>query len=76
MFRLIKKCTVAEDAWEILKTTYEGTAKVKISRLQMLTRKFENLVMKEDESIHDFYMTVMDYANSFDILGEKLDDKN
>ncbi|MCI50668.1 gag-pol polyprotein, partial [Trifolium medium] len=31
--------------------------------------------MKEDESIHDFYMTVMDYANSFDILREKMDDE-
>ncbi|MCI96010.1 gag-protease polyprotein, partial [Trifolium medium] len=25
MFRLIKKCTVAKEAWEILKTTHEGT---------------------------------------------------
>ncbi|MCI57870.1 gag-pol polyprotein, partial [Trifolium medium] len=41
----------------------------------MLTRKFENLTMKEDESIHDFYLTVMDYANSFDILGEKMNDE-
>ncbi|MCI76038.1 gag-pol polyprotein, partial [Trifolium medium] len=24
MFRLIKKCTVAKEAWEILKTTHEG----------------------------------------------------
>ncbi|MCI62237.1 gag-pol polyprotein, partial [Trifolium medium] len=47
MFRLIKKCTIAKDAWEILKTTQEGTSKVKISRLQLLTRKFENLKMKE-----------------------------
>ncbi|MCH92709.1 gag-pol polyprotein [Trifolium medium] len=75
MFKLIKNCTVVKDAWEILKTTHEGTAKVKISRLQMLTRKFENLTMKEDESIHDFYMTMMDYANSFDILGEKMNDE-
>ncbi|PNX89068.1 gag-protease polyprotein [Trifolium pratense] len=60
MFQLIKKCTVAKDAWEILKTTHEGTAKVKISKLHMLTRKFENLSMKEDESIHDFYMTVIE----------------
>ncbi|MCI79107.1 gag-pol polyprotein, partial [Trifolium medium] len=36
MFRLIKKCTVAKDALEILKTTQEGTAKVKMSRLQIL----------------------------------------
>ncbi|GAU44283.1 hypothetical protein TSUD_371830 [Trifolium subterraneum] len=75
MFRLIKKCEVAKDAWEILKTTQEGTAKVKISRLQNLTRKFENLRMKEDESVHNFYMNVMDFANSFDDLGEKLSDE-
>ncbi|MCI64208.1 gag-protease polyprotein, partial [Trifolium medium] len=24
MFRLIKQCTVAKDAWEIIKTTHEG----------------------------------------------------
>ncbi|GAU48935.1 hypothetical protein TSUD_373440 [Trifolium subterraneum] len=75
MFRLIKKCEVAKDAWEILKTTQEGTAKVKISRLQNLIRKFENLRMKEDESVHNFYMNVMDFANSFDDLGEKLSDE-
>ncbi|GAU10419.1 hypothetical protein TSUD_419150, partial [Trifolium subterraneum] len=75
MFRLIKKCEVAKDAWEILKTTQEGTTKVKISRLQNLTRKFENLSMKEDESVHNFYMNVMDFANSFDDLGEKLSDE-
>ncbi|GAU36127.1 hypothetical protein TSUD_292870 [Trifolium subterraneum] len=75
MFRLIKKCEVAKDAWEILKTTQEGTAKVKVSRLQNLTRKFENLRMKEDESVHNFYMNVMDFADSFDDLGEKLSDE-
>ncbi|GAU51225.1 hypothetical protein TSUD_412310 [Trifolium subterraneum] len=75
MFRLIKTCEVAKDAWEILKTTQEGTAKVKISRLQNLTRKFENLRMKKDESVHNFYMNVMDFANSFDDLGEKLSDE-
>ncbi|KAK2402298.1 gag-protease polyprotein [Trifolium repens] len=72
MFRMIKKCTVAKDAWEILKTTHEGTPKVKMSRLQLLTTKFENLRMKEDESVHDFHMNVIDFSNSFDSLGEKI----
>ncbi|KAK2351719.1 hypothetical protein QL285_096927 [Trifolium repens] len=72
MFRMIKQCTVAKDAWEILKTTHEGTPKVKMSRLQLLTTKFENLRMKEDESVHDFHMNVIDFANSFDSLGEKI----
>ena len=75
MFRLIKRCTQAKEAWEILRTTQEGTAKVKNSRLQMLTTKFENLKMKEDETVHDFYMTVLDFANTFDSLGEKLSEE-
>ncbi|GAU10045.1 hypothetical protein TSUD_423660, partial [Trifolium subterraneum] len=31
--------------------------------------------MNEDESVHNFYMNVMDFANSFDDLGEKLSDE-
>jgi peroxiredoxin family protein len=31
--------------------------------------------MKEDENVHDFYMNVMDYANVFDDLGEKMSDE-
>jgi len=72
MFRLIKQCTVAMDAWEILKATHECTSKVKMSRLQLLTTKFENLKMMEDENIQDIYMNVLDLANSF---GEKMSDE-
>jgi len=43
MFRLIKQCTVAKDAWEILETAHEGTTKVKSAKLQLLTTKFENV---------------------------------
>ncbi|CAJ2633234.1 uncharacterized protein LOC123890825 [Trifolium pratense] len=75
IFRLIKKCTSAKEAWEILKTVHEGTSKVKISRLQLLTTKFENLRMKDDESIHEFYMTILDYDNQFDALGEKISEE-
>ena len=72
IFRLIKHCTVAKDAWEILKTAHEGSSKVKMSRLQLLTTKFEELKMKEEENIQDFHMNILDMANSFDSLGEKL----
>lgn len=30
IFRMINTCTVAKEAWEILKTTHEGTSKVKM----------------------------------------------
>jgi len=45
MFSLIKKCTVAKDAWDILRTAHESTSKVKSSRIQLLTTKFESLKM-------------------------------
>jgi len=56
MCRLINTCTVAKDSWDILITTHGGTSKARMSRLQLLTTKFENLRMKDDKSIHDFQM--------------------
>ena len=38
-----------------MKTTYEGTKKVKDTKLQMLTTHFEELKMSEDESFDSFY---------------------
>jgi len=63
MFRFIKKCNVAKDACEILRTSHEGTSKVKSLRTQLLTSKFESLKMKEDETIQDYYMNVLEIAN-------------
>ena len=54
-FHKILHITVAKEAWEILETTYEGTKKVKDTKLQMLTTRFEELKMSEDESFDAFY---------------------
>lgn len=53
----------------------KGTSKVKNSRIQLLTTKFESLKMNEHETIQDYYMTVFDITNTFDFLGEKLSDE-
>jgi hypothetical protein len=37
----IKLATTAKQAWDILETTYQGTSKVKIAKLQALRREFE-----------------------------------
>ena len=42
---MISHVTIAKEAWEILKTMYEGTKKVKDTKLQMLTTWFEELKM-------------------------------
>ncbi|GAA0169284.1 hypothetical protein LIER_40731 [Lithospermum erythrorhizon] len=41
LFKMISKCTIVKEAWEILQTAYEGTAKVRMSKLQQLTTKWE-----------------------------------
>ena len=41
-FHRISHITVAKEAWEILETIYEGTKKVKDTKLQMLTISLRN----------------------------------
>lgn len=76
MFKFISPCSEAKEAWAILKTAHENTSKVRISRLQLLTTKFENLRMKEDEFISDFNIRLRDIANTFFALGEKISKEN
>ncbi|XP_050919533.1 uncharacterized protein LOC127137087 [Lathyrus oleraceus] len=75
IFRLINTCTIAKDASEILKTTHKGTSKVKMSRLHLLTTRFENLKIKDDENIHEFHMIILEIANSSSALGEKMSEE-
>ncbi|KAC9475832.1 hypothetical protein E3N88_45774 [Mikania micrantha] len=44
----------AKQVWDALKTRFLGVDRVRTARLQTLRREFENLKMKEDESIDDF----------------------
>ena len=73
-FHRISHITVAKEAWEILETTYEGTRKVKDTKLQMLTTRFEELKMSEDESFDSFYSKLNEVVVSKFNLGEKIED--
>src|ERR1044072_7815122 len=75
IFRLVHQCELAKDLWDTLKTTHKGTSKVKMRRRQMLTTKFENLKMKEDENIHEFHMNILEIANASGALGEKMSEE-
>ncbi|GAA0179111.1 hypothetical protein LIER_29932 [Lithospermum erythrorhizon] len=69
---MISKCSVAKEAWKILQTTYDGTAKVRMSRLQQLTTKWETAKMKDDESITAYNTRINDMANQAFGLGEPM----
>ena len=57
-----------------METTYEGTKKVKNTKLQMLTSQFEELRMSEDESFDSFYSKLNEVVISKFNLGEKTED--
>jgi hypothetical protein len=64
----------AQEAWQILETTYEGTKIVKSATLQMLISKFEKIKMLEDETFNEFYTRISDLINSMVSLGKKVSD--
>ena len=73
-FHRISHITVAKEAWEILETTYEGTKKVKDTKLQMLTTRFKELKMSENESFDSFYSKLNEVVVCKFNLGEKIED--
>ncbi|XP_065629149.1 uncharacterized protein LOC136067350 [Quercus suber] len=73
-FHRISHISVAKEAWKILETTYEGTKKVKDTKLQMLTTCFEELKMSEEESFDSFYSKLNEVVVSKFNLGEKTED--
>ena len=73
-FHKISHVTIAKEAWEILETTYEGTKKVKDTKLQMLTTGFEEIKLNEDESFDSFYGKLNEVVIGKFNLGEKIED--
>ena len=73
-FDRISHIIVAKEAWEILEITYEGMKKVKDTKLQMLTTRFEELKMSEDESFDSFYSKLNEVVVGKFNLGEKMED--
>ena len=57
-----------------METTYEGTKKVKDTKLQMLSTRFEELKMSEDESFDSFYEKLNELVIGKLKLGEKTAD--
>ncbi|GAA0150752.1 hypothetical protein LIER_09619 [Lithospermum erythrorhizon] len=72
VFKLINTCTEAMTAWDTLQTSYEGTLKVRMSRLQQLIMRFEALRVEEDESIAIYNNTLKEMTNESFLLGEPM----
>ena len=73
-FHRISHITIAKETWKILETMYEGTKKVKDTKLHMLTTQFEELKMSKDESFDSFYSKLNEVVIGKFNLGEKAED--
>jgi hypothetical protein len=73
-FAKISNCESAQEAWQILETTYEGTKLVKFTKLQMLISKFEEIKMFEEETFGEFYSKMSDLRKSMVSLGKPVSD--
>ena len=73
-FHTISHVTIAKEAWQNLETTYKGTKKVKDTKLQMLTTRFEELKISKNESFNSFYGKFNEVVIGKFNLGGKTDD--
>jgi hypothetical protein len=73
-FSRISHCEIAQEAWAILKTTYEGTKVIKSGKLQMLVSQFEGIKMQEDEPFNEFCTKISDLRNFMVSLAKKISD--
>ena len=65
----------AKDAWEILQKEFQGLNKAISIKLQNLWRDFDNLAMKETESIKDFNSRVAEIVNHIKSYGDTIQEK-
>ncbi|CAM8934926.1 unnamed protein product [Rhodiola kirilowii] len=75
VMKLIINCEVAKEAWDILQMAYEGTDKVRNSPMQIVTTKFEEMKMKESETISEYNTRVLELSNEAAALGKPIEEE-
>jgi hypothetical protein len=68
-FNRIKNLTTAHEIWTKLMEIYEGTTIVKSAKLYVCKRKFEQFLMKEDESVFDMFNRLNEIVKELKGLG-------
>jgi hypothetical protein len=62
----------AKEMWDKLINSYEGNEKVKDAKLQTYRIQFEQLKMKEDETIGKYFLRIEEMVNAMKALGETI----
>ena len=64
MSLIVSICETTFDIWHTLEVTYEGTSRVKESKINLLVHTYELFRMKLSETIGDIYTRFTDVVNS------------
>ena len=65
----------SKEAWDILKTEYQGSAKVITVKLQSLRRQFETLNMKPNEAVKEYLAKAASIVTRMLAYGDKISDE-
>ena len=63
-----------KEAWDILQTHFGGSGDMKRTKIVILTSKFEELKMREDENLYEYFTKLHDISNEAFALGKHLSD--
>ncbi|KAG8492235.1 hypothetical protein CXB51_009860 [Gossypium anomalum] len=74
IFTRIMACETPKQAWDKLKEEFQGTERTRQQQLLNLRREFENLKMKEEETVKKYSNRIMAVVNSIRLLGEQFDE--
>jgi hypothetical protein len=73
-FNRIKNLTTAHEIWTKIMQIHEGTTIVKNAKLYVCKGKFEQFLMKEDESVSDMFNRLNEIVNELKGLGFNVPD--
>ncbi|KAG8480039.1 hypothetical protein CXB51_025196 [Gossypium anomalum] len=73
IFTRIMACETPKQAWDKLKEEFQGTERIRQQQLLNLRREFENLKMKEEETVKQYSNRIMAVVNSKRLLEDSRD---
>ncbi|KAI3507208.1 hypothetical protein L1887_22073 [Cichorium endivia] len=75
IFPRIAAAVTSKEAWTILKTEYQGSAKVITVKLQTLRRQFETMNMKANETVQEYLAKASSTVTQMRAYGDKVSDE-
>ncbi|GKC26312.1 integrase [Tanacetum coccineum] len=75
IFSRIAAANSAKEAWDTLKTEYEGSTKEITVKLQFLRRDFESAVMKGNETVQEYLARISSIVSQMRAYGDKVADE-